>query len=88
MPEKFQYDVFLSHNAKDKAVVCPLSEQLRTERISVWTYKWILKPDDIIPKNKEGKKCPNATSASPHFIDINWVRTWFASPLSRSKTSS
>ena len=30
MPEQFQYDVFLSHSAKDKAVVWPLAERLRT----------------------------------------------------------
>jgi hypothetical protein len=30
MPPAFQYDVFLSHSAKDKAVVRPLAERLRT----------------------------------------------------------
>ena len=29
MPDEFQYDVFLSHSAKDKAVVRPLAERLR-----------------------------------------------------------
>jgi len=27
MPNEFQYDVFLSHSAKDKAVVRPLAER-------------------------------------------------------------
>ena len=30
MEQEFQYDVFLSHSAKDKAVVRPLAERLRT----------------------------------------------------------
>ena len=32
MNESFPYDVFLSHSAKDKAVVRPLAERLRTGR--------------------------------------------------------
>jgi hypothetical protein len=31
MGQEFQYDVFLSHSAKDKAVVRPLAERLRQE---------------------------------------------------------
>ena len=33
MPDEFPYDVFLSHSAKDKAVVRPLAERLRTDRL-------------------------------------------------------
>ena len=32
MPNGFQFDVFLSHSAKDKAVVRPLAERLRQDR--------------------------------------------------------
>jgi hypothetical protein len=32
MPNEFQYDVFLSHSAKDNAVVRPLAERLRRHR--------------------------------------------------------
>ncbi len=31
MPDEFPYDVFLSHSAKDKAVVRPLAERLRAD---------------------------------------------------------
>jgi len=31
MPDHFPYDVFLSHSAKDKAVVRPLAERLRAD---------------------------------------------------------
>ena len=31
MPNELQYDVFLSHSAKDKAVVRPLAERLRRD---------------------------------------------------------
>ena len=33
MPDEFPDDVFLSHSAKDKAVVRPLAERLRADGI-------------------------------------------------------
>ncbi|MEK7677945.1 MAG: ORF6N domain-containing protein [Verrucomicrobiota bacterium] len=55
MPNEFQYDVFLSHSAKDKAVVRPLAERLRKDGLRVWFDEWALKPGDSIPaKIEEG----------------------------------
>ncbi len=44
MPDDFHYDVFLSHCAKDKAVVRPLAERLRAAGVKVWFDEWVLKP--------------------------------------------
>jgi hypothetical protein len=41
MADKFSYDVFLSHNAKDKPRVRRLAERLRDA-------EWIIKPGDIM----------------------------------------
>jgi hypothetical protein len=60
MAVAFKYDVFLSHSAKDKAVVRPLSERLRQGGLKVWLVppkrpgvggfdEWVLKPRDSIP---------------------------------------
>ena len=55
MPGEFQYDVFLSHSAKDKAVVRPLAERLRKDGLKVWFDEWVVKPGDSIPaKIEEG----------------------------------
>jgi hypothetical protein len=55
MGQDFQYDVFLSHSAKDKAVVRPLAERLRKDGLKVWFDEWVLKPGDSIPtKIEEG----------------------------------
>jgi hypothetical protein len=35
MGQDFQYDVFLSHSARDKAVVRPLAERLRKDGLKV-----------------------------------------------------
>ncbi len=51
----FPYDVFLSHSAKDKAVVRLLAERLRADGLKVWFDEWVLKPGDSIPaKIEEG----------------------------------
>jgi hypothetical protein len=55
MAEPFQYDVFLSHSSKDKAVVRPLAERLRTDGLRVWLDEWEIKPGHNIPaKIEEG----------------------------------
>jgi hypothetical protein len=53
MADEFQYDVFLSHSAKDKAVVRPLAERLRQDGLKVWFDEWVLKPGDSIPATVE-----------------------------------
>ena len=47
MSEPFEYDIFVSHSATDKAVVCPLAERLRKDGVKVWFDEWVLKPGDI-----------------------------------------
>ena len=53
MPDDFPYDVFLSHRAKDKAVVRPLAERLRKDGVKGWFDEWVLKPGDSIPAKIE-----------------------------------
>jgi hypothetical protein len=36
MADDFTYDVFLSHSAKDKAVVRAVAERLRADGLRVW----------------------------------------------------
>jgi small GTP-binding protein len=50
MADDFQYDVFLSHSSKDKAVVRQLAERLRSDGLRVWFDEWELKPGDHWPK--------------------------------------
>ena len=49
----FDYDVLLSHGVKDKAVVRPLAERLRKDRVKVWFDEWMLKPGNSIPAKIE-----------------------------------
>lgn len=44
MADDFKYDVFLSHSAKDKAVVRPIAERLRADGLRVWSEHWEIRP--------------------------------------------
>jgi hypothetical protein len=52
MPD-FEFDVFLSHSAKDKAIVRAIVERLRADGLRVWFDEWVLKPGDSIPAKLE-----------------------------------
>ncbi|MEK7677942.1 MAG: toll/interleukin-1 receptor domain-containing protein [Verrucomicrobiota bacterium] len=67
--EAFTHDVFLSHSAKDKAVVRPLAERLRQDGLKVWFDEWVLKPGDSIPaKIEEGLERSQFTFQPSAFI--------------------
>jgi hypothetical protein len=44
----FEYDIFLSHNAKDRQRVTRLAERLRDAGLRVWFDAWITKPGDDV----------------------------------------
>jgi hypothetical protein len=48
MGAKFQFDVFLSHNAKDKPRVRRLAERLKSAGLRVWFDEWNVRSVDII----------------------------------------
>ncbi len=47
------HNVFLSHSAKDKAVVRAVAERLRADGLRVWFDEWVLKTGDSIPAKIE-----------------------------------
>ena len=58
-PQSFAYDVFLSHSAKDKAVVRDVAERLRKDGVKVWFDEWVLKPGDTF-EYSSGSSIPTA----------------------------
>jgi hypothetical protein len=48
MADQFSYDVFLSHNLKDKPRVRRLAKRLRRARLHLWFDEWHIKSDNII----------------------------------------
>jgi hypothetical protein len=53
MPTEFEFDIFLSHSAKDKSVVRAAAVRLRQDGVKVWFDEWEIEPGDSIPAKIE-----------------------------------
>lgn len=93
MADEFQYDVFLSHSAKDKAVVRPLAERLRADGLKVWFDEWVLKPGDSIPaKIEDGLEhsrvlvlCMSANAFGSNWAQLEAGTFRFRDPLNKER---
>ena len=93
MLTEFQYDVFLSHSAKDKAVVRPVAERLRKDGLKVWLDEWVLKPGDSIPaKIEEGLErsrvlvlCMSANAFGSDWAQLEAGTFRFRDPLNQER---
>ena len=93
MPDAFEFDVFLSHSAKDKAVVRPLAERLRADGVKVWFDEWVLKPGDSIPaKIEEGLErsrvlvlCMSANAFGSDWAQLESGTFRFLDPLNKER---
>jgi hypothetical protein len=93
MPTEFQFEVFLSHSAKDKAVVRPLAERLRQDGLKVWFEEWVLKPGDSIPaKIEEGLErsrvlvlCMSANAFGSDWAQLEAGTFRFRDPLNQER---
>ncbi len=73
----FEFDIFLSHSARDKAVVRPLAERLRSDGLKVWFDEWQIKPGDSIPaKIEEGLERSRVLvlCMSAHAFGSDWAQ--------------
>jgi hypothetical protein len=52
----FQYDVFLSHSSKDKAIVRPLAERLRKDGLKVWFDEWVIPVAAVYDRRKNQRR--------------------------------
>ena len=93
MPDEFPYDVFVSHSAKDRAVVRPLAERLRADGVKVWFDEWVLKPGYSIPaKIEEGLEHSHVLvlCMSAHAFGSDWAQLEsgtfrFRNPLNKER---
>ena len=76
MAGSFTYDVFLSHNSKDKPQVRKLAERLRQAGLRVWFDDWVIKPgDDIYLAIERGLEAARVQvlCLSPAALGSDWV---------------
>lgn len=93
MPDDFQYDVFLSHSAKDKPIVREIAERLKKDGLRVWFDEWVLKPGDSIPaKIEEGLErsrvlvlCMSANAFGSDWAQLESGTFRFRDPLNKER---
>ena len=93
MAEHFNYDVFLSHSSKDKAIVRDVAERLQADGLRVWFDEWILKPGDSIPsKIDEGLEqsrvlvlCMSAQAFGSEWAQLESYTFRFRDPLNQER---
>jgi WD40 repeat protein len=76
MADDFKYDVFLSHNAKDKPRVRRLAERLQQAGLRVWFDDWVIQPgDDIYLAIERGLDATRVLllCISPNALASGWV---------------
>jgi len=59
MPSEFQYDVFLSHNAKDKPRVRRLAERLSEARLRLWFDEWNVPVAAVYDRRSKRRRSQN-----------------------------
>ena len=75
-PTAFSFDVFLSHNSKDKARVRRLAERLRGAGVRVWFDAWVIRPgDDVYLSIERGLEAARTLvlCLSPAALGSDWV---------------
>jgi hypothetical protein len=93
VPSDFQFDVFLSHSTKDKAMVRGIAERLCKEGLKVWFDEWMLKPGDSIPaKIEEGLEqsrvlvlCMSANAFGSEWAQLEAGTFRFRDPLNKER---
>ena len=93
MPAEFQFDVFLSHSAKDKAVVRELAARLQRDGVRVWLDEEQIKPGDSIPaKIEEGLEhsrvlvfCMSANAFGSDWAQLEAGTFRFRDPLNKER---
>ena len=73
---KFSFDVFLSHNAKDKPQALRLAERLRAAGVRVWLDDWVIQAgDDIYLAIERGLEASRTLilCMSPNAFGSDWV---------------
>jgi hypothetical protein len=90
MSTAFQYDVFLSHNSKDKLRVRALAGRLRSAGLRVWFDEWVIKPgDDIYLAIERGLEAARVQvlCLSPEALGSEWVALERSTVLCRDPTN-
>ncbi|MCP3956942.1 MAG: TIR domain-containing protein [bacterium] len=91
MTDHFTYDVFLSHNSKDKRRVRALAERLRDAGLQIWLDDWVIQPgDDVYLAIERGLEASRVQvlCLSPAALGSEWVTLERSTVLFRDPTNT
>lgn len=91
MADSFTYDVFLSHNSRDKPQVRKLAKRLKKAGLRVWFDEWVIKPgDDIYLAIERGLESARVQvlCLSPAALGSEWVTLERSTVLFRDPTNT
>jgi hypothetical protein len=91
MAGSFTYDVFLSHNSRDKPQVRKLADRLKEAGLRVWFDDWVIKPgDDIYLAIERGLEAARVQvlCLSPAALGSEWVTLERSTVLFRDPSNS
>ena len=91
MADSFTYDVFLSHNSRDKPQVRKLAKRLKKAGLRVWFDDWVIKPgDDIYLAIERGLEAARVQvlCLSPAALGSEWVTLERSTVLFRDPTNT
>jgi hypothetical protein len=85
MQSRKKFDVFLSHNSRDKPWVIGLKNSLETRKVKVWLDKDEIRPGDLFAEALErgiAESKAVALIVSPASMDSGWVKAEYYRALS------
>lgn len=93
MADEFQFDVFLSHSAKDKPIVRDVAQRLKKDGIRIWLDEEQIKPGDNIPaKIEDGLEhsrvlvlCMSANAFGSDWAKLESYSFRFRDPLNKER---
>ncbi len=93
MSKTFTYDIFLSHNKKDKPAVRKLAERLKQSGMRVWFDEWIIRPgDDIFLQIEQGLQdsrtlilCMTAAAFQSDWVSLERSTVLFRDPSNKNR---
>ncbi|MGH9833403.1 MAG: toll/interleukin-1 receptor domain-containing protein [Blastocatellia bacterium] len=93
MPDNFLWDVFLSHNRKDKTRVRQVAERLRATGLRVWFDEWIIQPgDDIYAAIEHGLEytrtlilCMSQAAFGSDWVKLERNTSIFRDPMNKDR---
>src|ERR1035437_6625235 len=85
MADDFQYDVFLSHSSKDKAVVRPLAERVRKDGLRLWVEGDRAKIEEGLERSRVLVLCMSASAFGSDWARLEAGTFRFRDPLNKER---